>query len=381
MWTDSARRSRRATCAPAWILAGLLAACGEEYGVIDQERTGLEGVGDFVVGESTRSRFQSRDANGSLPTAAPSTASSPFTWTLPEGWREVAPRSSQRLADFELDGEPHAECYITTLSGTGGGVVANIDRWRRQMGQGPMDPAEVASLPTLPVLGRAATFVTIDGSFAGMQGETVEDARLMGLLCELPAATVFVKCIGPRDVVAASEERFVRFVASLGLKGGPAPAAPRTAEAPVAEPSAGPPQSGEVSIDGPLPAGWTLGGDRPMRLMTLVTPAGELSVSRAGGGLVPNLGRWYGQMGQSGPSEAELAALTRVPMLGTEAVLVDLVGPFSGMGADDYDEARLLGLVCPVGPDHLFLKLVGLPQPVAAERLRLVQFAQSLVVE
>ena len=55
--------------------------------------------------------------------------------------------SGMRLASFSLPSDPDADCSVTVLPGTADGVQANVDRWRKQMGLGPMDPAEMAKMP------------------------------------------------------------------------------------------------------------------------------------------------------------------------------------------------------------------------------------------
>lgn len=125
-------------------------------------------------------------------------------WTAPEGWTQ-GPAKQMRLVTLVPAGKAGVECYVTVLSGTGGGLEANINRWRGQLGQTPLTAADVAALTVVPVLGRDARFVEIDGGASG----------LFGVVCELGAQTVFVKMTGPMDVLRAERERFLAFCKSL----------------------------------------------------------------------------------------------------------------------------------------------------------------------
>jgi len=118
---------------------------------------------------------------------------------------------------FGENGE--GECYLAKLPGAGGGLVANVNRWRGQMGADPLTPDQVAELPKKPLFGQPATFVSVDGDFSPGMGSTEvrEDYRLLGLILSSDAGAVFVKMTGPRELVVANEEKFDRFVASIDV--------------------------------------------------------------------------------------------------------------------------------------------------------------------
>ena len=158
------------------------------------------------------------DTVPAIPTAAfdhagnaPSSADAPFTWTLPEGWRELPPRP-MRLATFAVAG---AECYIAVLEGDGGGRAANINRWRRQMGLEPLDDAAIEALPTLTVLGGPAPLVEMEGTYRDMSGNILEQAGFLGILRELEDRTLFIRMTGPASVIRARKAEFQAFCESL----------------------------------------------------------------------------------------------------------------------------------------------------------------------
>jgi hypothetical protein len=177
---------------------------------------------------------------GMMPPGHPSI--SPYKWQVPEGWSE-APATSMRVGNFKIAADPQAECYLTVLKGAAGGVDANINRWRRQMGQPELTPEEIAALPKLEVFGKPAPMVEIPGSFTGMAGEQFPDYLLMGVVVLLTDETLFVKMTGPKAVIETERERFAAFCKSLadaeatGTAVAPPLAPAAAAPAPVAEPA------------------------------------------------------------------------------------------------------------------------------------------------
>lgn len=149
---------------------------------------------------------------GMMPAGHP--AVSPYTWQLPEGWTEAA-ATSMRIGNFKIASSPETECYLTMLKGAAGGVDANINRWRRQMGQPELKPEEIAALPKVEVLGQSGPLVEIAGSFTGMAGQQFENYMLMGVVIALPNEALFVKMTGPEAVVKAEKDHFVALCKSL----------------------------------------------------------------------------------------------------------------------------------------------------------------------
>lgn len=106
---------------------------------------------------------------------------------------------------------------------------------------------------------------------------------------------------------------------------------------------------------------WRVGGaNGPECYLTLAT----------GGGLVGNLGRWYGQFGQTAPAPDTLA---EVEFFGGKARLVELTGTFGGKA----DQA-MLGLLLPEGDRVTTLKFTGDAALVKAERANFLALAKSI---
>lgn len=140
--------------------------------------------------------------------------SSGLTWQAPEGWRQAAERPG-RMVTFHIGPDDTTECYVTALAGDAGGVRANIDRWCRQMGAAPLQPEQFAALEVVRILGVDAPVVEVRGGYQGMSGEQVADAELIGAVAPLEERTLFVKLVGPREVVAGQRDAFLAFCKSL----------------------------------------------------------------------------------------------------------------------------------------------------------------------
>lgn len=150
-------------------------------------------------------------ANANVVASFEPSNNSGLQWTAAEGWTQADPRP-MRLVTYQVSG---AECYIAVLGGAAGGVEANVNRWRGQMGKGLLSAEELANLRKLTVLGVEASMVEITGSFSGQSGESATEQMMLGLVCPWDAKTVFVKMVGPKEAVSAQVNNFVAFCESL----------------------------------------------------------------------------------------------------------------------------------------------------------------------
>ncbi|MEZ5977266.1 MAG: hypothetical protein R3F34_03510 [Planctomycetota bacterium] len=382
MTRDSSGSGLRALAAASSIAAVLLAS-GCSGGARSVE------VGDarpyvgphFAIGADSGARFgfgPSRAPSGA-PTAS-GTAAPPtdaFAFDLPDGWRRLEP-SAMRAVDLRLDRDPSAECSLTLLGGDAGGLRANVDRWRKQMGLAPTTPSEFDALAPTSLLGRDAVAVDLVGSYAGMGGESRTGFRMLGRLAVAPGGSAFLKFTGPADVVEAEREAFERLADSLRVE--PTDAGATTA---------GPGGPAVAATDGgellrwTAPEGWVRGPARMMREVTYLTANGTVEcyvsvLGGDGGGIRANFDRWRGQMGAAPLTDDELASLERVPCLGSSAILIAIDGDFEGMGGETSSGARMLGAVAAFEGRTVFVKLVGPRALAAAEEPNFRRFVASL---
>ena len=300
-------------------------------------------------------------ARAEAPQAAPA-----FAYTLPSGWEEVPPTQFRHI-NTRVRSAPNAECYLTFLPGDGGGDLPNVNRWRGEMGQPPIDAAGVAALPRTTLLGAPAIRTDLTGSFTGMSGQKIVEARMLGVLLTkqgMPGA-LFVKFIGPANVIGDQTDEFDAFVASIDFSE-----------------TAPPPAAGAGAFTWQVPAGWTAEtAPRAMREVTLRKGESELYVSvlgGGGGGLLANINRWMKQFGAADLDVARVSALERTPCLGGQAYVVTAEGSFAGMDGAAREGMGLVGALLEQPARLVTVKLVGPAAEVRAERAAFLAFVGSL---
>lgn len=141
-----------------------------------------------------------------------------LTWTIPAGWSEAATPDNMgmRLLDLRFGPNQEGECYISLMPGPAGGLEANVNRWRTQMGQTPYTAEEIEKLPKKPFFNRDASFVAFDGDFKGFGAtEAKTGYRLLGLIHSADQATIFVKLTGPKALVEQNAAAFDAFCQSI----------------------------------------------------------------------------------------------------------------------------------------------------------------------
>ncbi|MGV3532039.1 MAG: hypothetical protein ACO1QR_06685, partial [Chthoniobacteraceae bacterium] len=114
--------------------------------------------GDQAVVEAQKPVFfeflkSVRPAEGGAAPAAASAAPAAaeaapqFKWDIPQGWEQLAPGAMQ-VAKFkvpEKDGAK-AELAVSVFPSDTGGTLANVNRWRGQLGMTPVDEAGLAEV-------------------------------------------------------------------------------------------------------------------------------------------------------------------------------------------------------------------------------------------
>lgn len=405
------------TCTAGWLAAGLLlSGCGRPgHGEAQfSEPITYKPAGQtFSVAKSDAERFGvsagdfARGSGASGGASAKSGAK--IHWETPQGWVELAPTGT-REANFKVAGDAKTECYLTRLAGTAGGLESNINRWRSQISLPPLSAAEVAQLPRLEWLDAEAVLVNFEGQWKGMSGTEAEEGwRLVGLLSVRPDESLFLKMVGPTEVVSANLEPFVMLAASFhdgsghshDADGGGAGEMPPD-HPPVQEASAKPADAALPADHPPLtptgtpvaaaattdslrgstfqwkaPAGWTRGADKSMREVTYLVDGAECYVTLlggTGGGLLGNINRWCGQFGAKPLAESELASLQRIEMLEGEGVIVKLLRGESAASAPE----ALLGALCVRDDRSLFVKFVGPDSVLESQRAAFLDFCRSL---
>ena len=388
----------RSYIASIFLVSACFSGCGEgpaDRVEITETTTRSEHRFPARVGATSRERFPAPEGASSphvdAPTSAQTASAKPFHYDVPPEWQELAP-TQFRLVNLALGPNMEAECTLSTMAG---GLFANVNRWRGQMGLGPYSMENFSLLPKLPVLGGEAVFVQFDGTYSGMgQGAAKEGYRMTGLLLERPGATdVYIKLVGPVAVLAGEQENFGTFVRSLHANSGDhSHSASASSDAPTKLPPNHPPVAPATApaqnasgMAWAVPDGWTQSPSASsMRLVTLV-PKGSTStecyvtVLRVQDALM-NYNRWLGQMGQPPIDAAAMAALETVDVLGEPVPLLAVKGTFTGMGEAEDPGQMLLGVARTLGSQSVFVKMIGPAAEVEAHKAGFIAFCESLTV-
>ena len=133
------------------------------------------------------------------------------TWTIPVGWSE-GPLAQFLVAKYVISGANGAAAAVnvSSLTGDGGGLLANVNRWRAQLGLEPVAETDLANLPTIEAAGGKATLI----EYSGMDARTGKPAKLVGVVLPLGGQTWFYKLMGDESVVAQQKDALIQFVQS-----------------------------------------------------------------------------------------------------------------------------------------------------------------------
>lgn len=145
-------------------------------------------------------------AAGDLP-PPPAMNGGGLEWTLPKGWKqEVA--GGMRYATFEVPVQGRLDASVVVLPGEAGGELANVNRWRGQIGLPPVEESALASARKV-VRTKAGAFSLYDFTSDG-QVKT----RVVAALAEERGNTWFLKLTGDAGAVAAARNDFLRLLES-----------------------------------------------------------------------------------------------------------------------------------------------------------------------
>ena len=147
---------------------------------------------------------------GTLPPGADATPPKP-QWTVPAGWKEEPP-TQMLVAKFSAaDKDAKADITVSAFPGDVGGLLANVNRWRRQIGLPPMAEADVTKeVKQLdPVPGKMMLV-----ELTGTDPKTSQPAQLVGIIVPQAGQTWFYKLMGDAAVVGAQKDTLTQFAKS-----------------------------------------------------------------------------------------------------------------------------------------------------------------------
>ena len=134
-------------------------------------------------------------------------------WKVPASWQEVPP-TAMLLAKFMAGGEDggKAEITVSVFPGPTGGLLANVNRWRGQIGLPPASESELEKL-VMPLQHAEGQVIMVDMS--GTDSKSGRRARLIGAVMPHHDETWFYKLMGDESVAEREKAAFVKFVQTV----------------------------------------------------------------------------------------------------------------------------------------------------------------------
>jgi len=147
---------------------------------------------------------------GAVPPPPDTSTTGELQWTLPKGWTESR-SGGMRYATLKPTAPGKIDVSVTVFPGPAGGEVANVNRWRNQIGLPPVDEAALAR-DRKTLQSPAGNLAVFDYT---SEGES--KTRLVAAILFAGGNSWFVKMVGDAGPVAASRADFVRLLESLRL--------------------------------------------------------------------------------------------------------------------------------------------------------------------
>lgn len=129
-----------------------------------------------------------------------------LSYQASDDWEEFEP-SGIRKGNFTINSESGtAEVTILTFPGDVGGALANINRWRNQIGLNPATSEDIGKFSTpCEIAGHKGLYVRLEG----------ETQNILGAILPVHNNTWFFKMLGDKPVVLDNEEAMKQFLDSV----------------------------------------------------------------------------------------------------------------------------------------------------------------------
>jgi hypothetical protein len=146
-----------------------------------------------------------KEGSSSEITAAPEPTKPTPKWTVPDGWQTLKPGQMQ-IAKFAVPAvdKAQAEVTVSVFPSNTGGTLANVNRWRRQLGLNDTDEAGLKEC--------AQPMEGVPGA------ELVElangEKRMLSAIVPREGTWWFYKMVGDAPAINAAREAFIQFAQS-----------------------------------------------------------------------------------------------------------------------------------------------------------------------
>jgi hypothetical protein len=184
----------------------LLAACGEEkvasYRVPKEKDPELP-----MAGADSGAQTAPAAGPSMADTSVPIAGGDSLVWQAPSAWVPKA-ASAMRKGSYTVPGDGgESDLSITAFPGDVGGELANVNRWRGQVGLTPLGPDGLdAAVGRFDSNGLSFTVVDLSG-----QGDPGAKA-ILGAIVPFGGSTWFFKLTGTGALVGAAKPAFIDFL-------------------------------------------------------------------------------------------------------------------------------------------------------------------------
>jgi len=203
----------RFLCASLLALVGLLFFAGCREAKVQSYRVPKEAPPpplSFDMPGMAAANNGSAASQPAIPAASSEDAA--LRWVAPENWA-VLPPVAMRVAGYRLssaDSTATGELTITSFPGDVGGDLANINRWRGQIGLAPIDPSALANeLQRLRLEARDFKLVEMTNAQSSPAQAT------LAAYTEHEGSTWFFKLTGAPALVGAEKPAFLEFLKTI----------------------------------------------------------------------------------------------------------------------------------------------------------------------
>ena len=173
---------------------------GEDESVRDQKPAFVEFLKSVEIDYSSHAEPAPRVTSGGPSRPA---------WQVPSSWQEVPP-PQMLLAKFVMPDskQPKAEVTVSVFPGDAGGVLPNINRWRRQLKLEPIEDGALGqNTKPLDAAGRKGFLVEFKG-----ENTNGQPTQIIGAILPSQEQTWFYKLTGDPQVAQQEKDAFVQFV-------------------------------------------------------------------------------------------------------------------------------------------------------------------------
>ncbi len=166
--------------------------------------------GDISVVESQKARFLEFLKSVRIketPAAEPEpVADNQFHWRVPNQWQAV-PAGEMQVARFAVPGKDKAKAdvFVSVFPTDSGGVLPNINRWRKQVGLAPVEAKDLKQLVS-PLDPANPDAILVDMA--------KDNTRLIASIVPRDGRYWFYKLLGDSEVVGAEKDSFLAFAKS-----------------------------------------------------------------------------------------------------------------------------------------------------------------------